>query len=93
MTRILVCTLLILSANSAIAASVAIYKDKRGQVLLTNVQPSGKFDNHNKKVRETYYRSDSSNVAANTTDNMDTVVEKKSSGRVSYSQSAYAALR
>ena len=60
MAKFLLCLLLSLSANSAMAASVAIYKDKRGQVLLTNVQPSGKFDKYRPKVRETYYRSDSS---------------------------------
>ena len=32
-----------------------IYKDKGGQVLLTNVNPSGNFDKFTKKVKVTYY--------------------------------------
>lgn len=33
-----------------------IYKDKGGQVLLTNVNPSGNFDKFTKKVKVTYYK-------------------------------------
>ena len=50
---------------TAQAANMTIYKDKRGQVLLTNVAPSGNFDAYNKKVRETYYRSDNSSNTRN----------------------------
>ena len=33
-----------------------IHKDKGGQVLLTNVNPSGSFDKFTKKVKVTYYK-------------------------------------
>ena len=36
-----------------------IYKDKGGQVLLTNVNPSGNFDKFTKKVKVTYYKDSS----------------------------------
>lgn len=33
-----------------------IYKDRSGQVLLTNVSPSGSFDKFTKKTKVTYYK-------------------------------------
>jgi soluble lytic murein transglycosylase-like protein len=49
-------TLAILSV-SAQAGNMYIYKDKAGQVLLTNnVNPNGSFDKFTKKVKVTYYR-------------------------------------
>lgn len=54
---------------TAQAGNMYIYKDQGGQVLLTNVNPSGNFDKFTKKVKVTYYKdskmydggSDSSN--------------------------------
>lgn len=43
-------------AATAHAGNMYIYKDKGGQVLLTNVNPSGNFDKFTKKVKVTYYR-------------------------------------
>ena len=62
-TRCLPPILLTAVALSSISISVAaqagnmyIYKDKGGQVLLTNVNPSGNFDKFTKKVKVTYYK-------------------------------------
>ncbi|MBO6198419.1 MULTISPECIES: lytic transglycosylase domain-containing protein [Psychrobacter] len=44
---------------AAQAGNMYIYKDKSGQVLLTNVNPSGNFDKFNKKVKTTYYKDSS----------------------------------
>ena len=41
---------------AANAGNMYIYKDKAGQVLLTNVNPSGNFDKFTKKVKVTYYK-------------------------------------
>lgn len=41
--------------SSANAGEMYIYKDPNGQVLLTNVNPSGNFDKFTKKVKVTYY--------------------------------------
>ena len=51
-------SLITLSAFStaAHAGNMYIYKDKAGQVLLTNVNPSGNFDKFTKKVKVTYYK-------------------------------------
>ena len=51
-------SLITLSAFStaAYAGNMYIYKDKAGQVLLTNVNPSGNFDKFTKKVKVTYYK-------------------------------------
>lgn len=43
-------------AASAHAGNMYIYKDKAGQVLLTNVSPSGNFEKFSKKVKVTYYK-------------------------------------
>lgn len=45
---------------TAHAGNMYIYKDKAGQVLLTNVNPTGNFDQFTKRVKTTYYKSDSS---------------------------------
>jgi len=62
-TRCLSPILLTAVALSSLSLSVAaqagnmyIYKDKGGQVLLTNVNPSGNFDKFTKKVKVTYYK-------------------------------------
>ena len=44
---------------AAQAGNMYIYKDKGGQVLLTNVNPSGNFDKFTKKVKTTYYKASS----------------------------------
>lgn len=41
---------------TAQAGNMYIYKDQGGQVLLTNVNPSGNFDKFTKKVKVTYYK-------------------------------------
>ena len=46
--------------TTAHAGNMYIYKDKGGQVLLTNVNPSGNFDKFTKKVKVTYYRDSQS---------------------------------
>ncbi len=87
LTTLTLSTLALTTVTTAQAASVAIYKDKRGQVLLTNVQPSGKFDKYNKKVRETYYRNDNS---SNTyTDNISNQIYGSSTTSNSNSRNAY----
>ena len=44
--------------TSAHAAEMYIYQSKSGQALLTNVsKPSGSFEQFNKKVKTTYYKS------------------------------------
>ena len=63
LTTFTLSALTLTTVSTAQAASVAIYKDKRGQVLLTNVAPSGKFDAYNKKIRETYYQTNSNTNA------------------------------
>lgn len=40
------------------AGNMYIYKDAKGQVLLTNVNPSGNFQKFTKKVKVTYYPDD-----------------------------------
>ena len=54
---------------AAHAGNMYIYKDKGGQVLLTNVNPSGNFDKFTKKVKVTYYKDakmyDGSNSSGN----------------------------
>ncbi|ERL55384.1 lytic transglycosylase [Psychrobacter aquaticus CMS 56] len=53
-------TAIVLSSLPTIAAQAGnmyIYKDKGGQVLLTNVNPSGNFDKFTKKVKVTYYKN------------------------------------
>ncbi len=59
MVKLLVCSLLALTAANAIAGEMYIYKSKSGQELLTNTsKPSGDFDQFNKKVKTTYYNDE-----------------------------------
>ena len=53
---------------AAQAANMYIYKDKGGQVLLTNVNPSGNFDKFTKKVKVTYYKDSNLYDSGNTND-------------------------
>lgn len=48
--------LLSLLALNASAGNMYVYKDKGGQVLLNNVNPSGNFDKFTKEVKVTYYK-------------------------------------
>lgn len=52
-------SLLALSAVNAIAANTYIYKDKDGQVLKTNINPSGDYDKFNKTLKRTYHKNGS----------------------------------
>lgn len=56
MKRILASILITSLAFSASAGNMYIYKDKGGQVLLNNVNPSNNFDKFTKKVKTTYYK-------------------------------------
>ena len=60
-SRKLSSTLLVTLALSTLAVSshagnMYIYKNKGGEVLLTNVNPSGNFDKFTKQVKVTYYK-------------------------------------
>lgn len=57
MIKLLVGALLALSAFNVIAGNMYIYKDKENQVLLTNVNPSGR-NNNIISVKTTYFHSD-----------------------------------
>ena len=56
---------------SAYAAEMYIYQSKSGQALLTNVsKPSGSFEQFNKKVKTTYYKSSNDyDTSSNSYDN------------------------
>ena len=56
MKRILASILITSLSFSASAGNMYVYKDKGGQVQLTNVNPSGNFDKFTKKVEVTYYK-------------------------------------
>ncbi|WP_201504144.1 lytic transglycosylase domain-containing protein [Psychrobacter aestuarii] len=61
---LLLSTLFTLSALSvsAFAGEMYIYKDKKGQALLTNVSPKGtNFGKYTKQVKVTYYKNNASN--------------------------------
>ncbi len=47
------------------AGNMYIYKDKSGEVLLTNVNPSGNFNKFTQKVKVTYYPSSTSDTSDN----------------------------
>lgn len=72
MIRVLLCSLLSLTAINAVAANLSIFKDENGRVLLTNVAPTGEYAKYNKKVTETYYRGNSSKDTATATKNTKT---------------------
>ena len=57
MVKLLVSALLALTAANALAGNMYIYKNKGGEVLLTNVNPSGK-NNNIVSVKTTYFHSD-----------------------------------
>ncbi|MBF2719279.1 lytic transglycosylase domain-containing protein [Psychrobacter sp. NG254] len=56
LSPILLSTIALTAFSAAHAGNMYIYKDKGGQVLLTNVNPSGNFDKFTKKVKVTYYK-------------------------------------
>ena len=97
MIKLLVGALLVLTTVSAVAGNTYVYKDKGGQVLLTNVNPSGNYDKFTKKVKVTYYVD--KNNEANKSDKKQIVSEKEyvsfgtNSDTASYSNSVYDALR
>ncbi|MBB3106861.1 soluble lytic murein transglycosylase-like protein [Psychrobacter luti] len=90
MTRCLSPVLLTAIAFSSLpiaaqAGNMYIYKDKGGQVLLTNVNPSGNFDKFNKKVKTTYYKdSNAYNAGSNASADYGSSTASSSSGRNSY---------
>ena len=100
MTRLLIFSLLALTAANALAGNMYIYKDKGGQVLLTNVNPSGNFDKLNKKVKTTYYK-DSRDYQDSKPNQKQTDSAKQdvsygtssNSNSDSYANSAYLAIR
>ncbi|WP_218830299.1 DUF2845 domain-containing protein [Psychrobacter sp. JB193] len=55
MKVILVGILISLLALNANAGNMYVYKDKGGQVILNNINPSGDFDKFSEKVKVTYY--------------------------------------
>ena len=81
MVKLLVSALLALTAANALAGNMYIYKDKGGQTLLTNVNPSGNFDKFVKKVKK-------SNQTQNVSYGM-----SSNSNSTSYANSAYLSLR
>lgn len=56
MKRILASILITSLSLGASAGDMYVYKDKGGQVQLTNVNPSNNFDKFTKKVDVTYYK-------------------------------------
>ena len=59
--------LALVALPSAHAGNMYIYKDNSGQVLLTNVNPSGNFDKFTKKVKVTYYPESKLQTSGNST--------------------------
>lgn len=53
---------------AAHAGNMYIYKDKGGQVLLTNVNPSGNFGKFTKQVKVTYYKDGNNSDSSNNND-------------------------
>ncbi|WP_201527959.1 lytic transglycosylase domain-containing protein [Psychrobacter frigidicola] len=70
-------------AVSAQAGNMYIYKDKVGQVLLTNVNPSGSFDKFTKKVKTTYYKN-SNNYGSSAARNYGSSAASNSGSRNAY---------
>lgn len=97
MVKILIGTLLALTTANALAGNMYIYKDKGGQVLLTNVNTSSNIDTFTKKVKVTYYR-DGKAIKSNQ-NQADSKEQNVSHGTSSnsksatYANSAYLALR
>lgn len=69
---------------SAHAGNMYIFKDKGGQVLLTNVNPSGNFDSFTKKVKVTYYKDASSYSNNNSASNYGSSAASNSGSRNAY---------
>lgn len=100
MIKLLVSALLALTAANALAGNMYIYKDKGGQVLVTNVNPSGNYDKFTKTVKTTYYKDnrayrDSKSNQKQTDSGKQNVSYDTSSNTnsASYANSAYLALR
>lgn len=100
MIKLLVSALLALTAANALAGNMYIYKDKGGQVLLTNVNPTGNYDKFTKTVKTTYYKDnrayrDSKSNQKQTDSGKQNVSYDTSSNTnsASYANSAYLALR
>ena len=100
MIKLLTGTLLALTTANAIAGNMYIYKDKGGNVMLTNVNPSGNFDKFNKKVKTTYYKDNrdyrDSKPNQKQTDSAKQDVSygtSSSANSDSYKNSAYLAIR
>ena len=97
MIKLLVGALLVLTTVSAVAGNTYVYKDKGGQVLLTNVNPSGNFDKFTKKVKVTYHRNDKATKSnqSQTDSEMQNVSYgiSSNSNSASYANSAYDTLR
>lgn len=98
--KLLIGTLLALTTANAIAGNMYIYKDKGGQVMLTNVNPSGNFDKFNKKVKTTYYKdsrddrdSEPNQKQTDSTEQNVSYGSSSNSNSASYANSAYLALR
>ena len=68
----------LLASPPAVAGNMYVYKDNNGQVLLTNVNPSGNFDKFTKKVKVTYYPS---NTPFPSSDNSGSTINAPSSYR------------
>ncbi len=86
------------ASNAVSGGNMYIHKDTGGQVLLTNVNPSGNFDKFTKKVKTTYYKdsddyaSESKEGESNQRRNV-TYGSSSNSNSASYSNSAYLSLR
>ena len=100
MTRLLIFSLLALTAANVLAGNMYIYKDKGGQVQLTNVNPGidVNAEKFTKKVKTTYYKdsddyaSESKEGESNQRRNV-TYGSSSNSNSASYSNSAYLSLR
>lgn len=62
--RILLGSLLTLTAANVVAANMTVYKNKGGQALLANVNPNDSSAKINKKTEVIYYRDDGSSGRA-----------------------------
>ena len=100
MTRLLIFSLLALTAANVLADNTYIYKDKGGEALLTNVNPSGNYDKFTKTVKTTYYKDnrayrDSKSNQKQTDSGKQNVSYDTSSNTnsASYANSAYLSLR
>lgn len=93
MVSLLVGAVLVLTSVNVIAGNMYVCKDKGGQAMLTNVNPSSNVDKFTKKVKVTYY-VDQNNEGNKS--NKKQIVSFGTSSDIngaSYSNSAYDALR